>query len=54
MIIADARGRVVIREKAGIDGRHTINLAGLPRGLYAAVVADAHGESRTMRICLAK
>ena len=54
IIIADACGRVMIREKARIDGRHTINLTGLPTGMYAAVVADGHGASRTIRICLAK
>jgi hypothetical protein len=54
VIIADAWGRVAIREKAGIDGRHTIDLTGLPPGMYAAVVADGHGAMRTMRICLAK
>jgi len=54
IMIADARGRVMIREKAGVDGRRTINLAGLTRGLYAAVVADGHGASHTIQICLAK
>jgi hypothetical protein len=52
--IADACGRVVIREKTGIDGRHTINLTGLPRGLYAAVAAGGRGAPRTMRILLVK